>query len=169
MVISPRATPWVVEGRSTLKSRDPYLASRGTICPVAWLELRSPKLVGVTDDRAFRDFRRPPPNFRLLHDLHFRDTIDVRRGLRIQPRANTISTAVVIPVYNRAEILIDALNSVADQNRLPERVIVVDDGSNDTVAYRLDAISPLPDITFGQGCRKGLRISCLFAVMACES
>jgi glycosyltransferase involved in cell wall biosynthesis len=44
---------------------------------------------------------------------------------------------VVIPVYNRAELLIDALNSVADQSHLPERVIVVDDGSNDNVAQHI--------------------------------
>lgn len=41
------------------------------------------------------------------------------------------SVAVVIPVYNRAISVLEALSSVASQSVLPRRVIVVDDGSTD--------------------------------------
>ncbi len=39
--------------------------------------------------------------------------------------------AVIIPVYNRASIMLPTLASVAQQSLLPTRVIVVDDGSSD--------------------------------------
>lgn len=39
--------------------------------------------------------------------------------------------AVVIPVYNRASMILEALDSVRGQARPPDRVIVVDDGSTD--------------------------------------
>jgi glycosyltransferase involved in cell wall biosynthesis len=41
------------------------------------------------------------------------------------------SVAVVITTFNHAHFLIDALNSVGLQSRLPEEVILVDDGSED--------------------------------------
>jgi len=40
--------------------------------------------------------------------------------------------SVVIPTYNRAGLIIDALNSVYRQSYRPLEVIVVDDGSTDT-------------------------------------
>lgn len=43
--------------------------------------------------------------------------------------------AVIIPTYNRASLLTQALDSVLDQTRCPDEVIVIDDGSSDgTVA-----------------------------------
>jgi GT2 family glycosyltransferase len=48
------------------------------------------------------------------------------------PVNTTISA--IIPVFNRAETLIRALDSVAAQTRPPDEVIVVDDGSTDGVA-----------------------------------
>ena len=39
--------------------------------------------------------------------------------------------AVVIPAYNRADLIGDTLQSLADQTRLPDEIIVVDDGSTD--------------------------------------
>ena len=41
------------------------------------------------------------------------------------------SIAVVIPTYDRAEILVRAVESVLAQSRRPDEVIVVDDGSSD--------------------------------------
>jgi glycosyltransferase involved in cell wall biosynthesis len=38
---------------------------------------------------------------------------------------------VIIPVYNGAEFILDALNSVARQTLSPNKIIVVDDGSTD--------------------------------------
>lgn len=39
--------------------------------------------------------------------------------------------AVVIPAFNRAHLITDALDSIARQTRLPDEVVVVDDGSQD--------------------------------------
>ena len=39
--------------------------------------------------------------------------------------------AVVIPVYNHARFIGEALESVLNQTRKPDRVIVIDDGSKD--------------------------------------
>lgn len=39
--------------------------------------------------------------------------------------------AVVIPVYNRAQTVLETLNRVARQSLLPRRLVVVDDGSED--------------------------------------
>lgn len=40
--------------------------------------------------------------------------------------------AVVIPTYNRVDLISDTLRSVLAQTRLPDAVVVVDDGSTDT-------------------------------------
>lgn len=49
--------------------------------------------------------------------------------------AHTI--AVVIAAYNAEEYVCEALDSVANQTRKPEQVIVVDDGSTDRTALRV--------------------------------
>jgi glycosyltransferase involved in cell wall biosynthesis len=47
------------------------------------------------------------------------------------------SIAVVIPAYNTELHICEALDSVAAQTRLPEQIIVVDDGSSDGTAERV--------------------------------
>ena len=42
-----------------------------------------------------------------------------------------MSVVAIIPVYNRAQTVLEAIGSVADQSHLPDRLIVVDDGSTD--------------------------------------
>jgi len=44
------------------------------------------------------------------------------------------SCAVIIPTFNRAELVVRALDSVADQTLPPEKVIVIDDHSTDGTA-----------------------------------
>jgi glycosyltransferase involved in cell wall biosynthesis len=63
--------------------------------------------------------------------------------------------AVIIPVFNRRQMVADALVSIANQTFPPSRVIVVDDGSTDGSAQAVRAWSnrrPLP-------CEVGLFIS----------
>jgi glycosyltransferase involved in cell wall biosynthesis len=48
------------------------------------------------------------------------------------------SIAVVVPVYNRAHIVMATLESVAGQSLLPTRLIVVDDGSTDQTAAQVE-------------------------------
>ena len=47
---------------------------------------------------------------------------------------NSLSIAVVIPAYNAEAYICEALDSVAAQSRLPEQIIVIDDGSIDRTA-----------------------------------
>ena len=44
-----------------------------------------------------------------------------------------MKVSVVIPVYNRADLIIDALNSLKRQRFTDFEVIIIDDGSNDNV------------------------------------
>jgi hypothetical protein len=44
------------------------------------------------------------------------------------------TVAVIIPTYNRAKLLVQALDSILSQTRPPDEVVVVDDGSTDATA-----------------------------------
>ena len=62
-----------------------------------------------------------------------------------QSRAEYIN--VLIPAYNAASFIGEALESIAAQTRLPDNVIVVDDGSKDGTADIVEAFartSPMP-------------------------
>jgi glycosyltransferase involved in cell wall biosynthesis len=52
---------------------------------------------------------------------------------------NLVST--IIPVYNRATMLVDAVNSVLAQTHRPIEIIVVDDGSTDETIHVADDLS----------------------------
>jgi glycosyltransferase involved in cell wall biosynthesis len=41
---------------------------------------------------------------------------------------------VIIPIYNRAKLVVQALDSVLSQTRPPDEVVVFDDGSTDATA-----------------------------------
>ncbi|HEB55836.1 MAG TPA: glycosyltransferase family 2 protein [Gammaproteobacteria bacterium] len=50
-----------------------------------------------------------------------------------------IDICVVIPVYNAARFIIDALDSIAIQVRRPDEIIIVDDGSTDNSRELIEA------------------------------
>lgn len=47
--------------------------------------------------------------------------------------------AVLIPAYNAADFIIPALDSIAAQQRLPDQIVVIDDGSSDATAVVVEA------------------------------
>src|SRR5215207_1855104 len=61
---------------------------------------------------------------------------------RPSPRRNTFNAitdlptriSIIIPAYNRADLLPKTLDSALAQTRLPDEIIVVDDGSTDSTA-----------------------------------
>lgn len=64
-----------------------------------------------------------------------------------------MSIAVVIPTYNRAALIIEALDSVLAQTTPPDRVIVVDDGSTDATGEVL--------ATWLRDRHPGFRVECI--------
>ena len=53
---------------------------------------------------------------------------------------NSAPVSVVIPTYNRRELVRDAIDSVLAQTLVPEQIIVVDDGSTDDTAATLRSL-----------------------------
>jgi glycosyltransferase involved in cell wall biosynthesis len=49
-----------------------------------------------------------------------------------------LKIAAIVPVYNRASVVLEALDSIARQSLPPGRLVVVDDGSTDDTAARVD-------------------------------
>lgn len=50
-----------------------------------------------------------------------------------------LAVSVVIPVWNRAALVLSCLDSIRTQTRAPRLVVVVDDGSTDDTADRIEA------------------------------
>ncbi|NTV94693.1 MAG: glycosyltransferase family 2 protein [Thiobacillus sp.] len=65
---------------------------------------------------------------------------------------------VVIPVYNRPDLIVRTLDSVAGQTRPPSAVVVVDDGSTDATAERVAAwiaAHPEPEVHLIRSANRG--------------
>jgi len=62
-----------------------------------------------------------------------------RQRQRVDVVNNLVST--IIPIYNRAELLIEAVNSVLAQTYRPIEIIIIDDGSTDDTAQAADNLA----------------------------
>lgn len=52
-----------------------------------------------------------------------------------------MKVGVIMPVYNRGPLVLQALQSIAAQSRSPDRVVVVDDGSTDDTSAQIETWS----------------------------
>ncbi len=81
------------------------------------------------------------------------------------------TVGVIIPTYNRADLLKEALESVLAQTRVPEQVIVVDDGSTDHTWEMLRGYGP-PVVAIrqpnrGRSAARNVGLACCTADFVC--
>lgn len=75
--------------------------------------------------------------------------------------ASVRAIAVIIPAYNQAPFLAEAVDSVYAQSLLPQQVIVVDDGSTDQTGKVLDALQKkYPQLTVIRQANTGVAKAC---------
>lgn len=81
-------------------------------------------------------FKRDRVNHKLLkiYQNNYHEKVKVR-----PERIKSIS--VIVPCYNHSKYLKDALNSILNQTRLPDEVILIDDNSTDSTLQVLQRFS----------------------------
>lgn len=60
-----------------------------------------------------------------------------KSGGGVSQCGNSVDVSVIIPTYNRAGLVVEAIESVLRQTALPREIIVVDDGSTDDTSNAL--------------------------------
>jgi len=80
---------------------------------------------------------------------------------------NVADISIVIPTYNRCELLKRAINSVLDQTINVQEIIVVDNGSTDNTYEMISSL--FPEITYIYENRKGVSIARNVGIKNCYS
>ena len=80
---------------------------------------------------------------------------------------NVADISIVIPTYNRCELLKRAINSVLDQTINVREIIIVDNGSTDNTYEMISSL--FPEITYIYEKRKGVSIARNVGIKNCRS
>ena len=80
---------------------------------------------------------------------------------------NIADISVVIPTYNRCELLKRAISSVLNQTIRSKKIIVVDNGSTDNTYEMISSL--FPEITYIYEKRKGVSIARNSGIKNCHS
>ena len=80
---------------------------------------------------------------------------------------NIADISIVIPTYNRCELLKRAINSVLDQTINVREIIIVDNGSTDNTYGMISSL--FPEITYIYEKRKGVSIARNLGIKNCNS
>ena len=80
---------------------------------------------------------------------------------------NVADISIVIPTYNRCELLKRAINSVLDQTINVKEIIIVDNGSTDNTYEMISSL--FPEITYIYENRKGVSIARNVGIKNCDS
>ena len=80
---------------------------------------------------------------------------------------NVADISIVIPTYNRCELLKRAINSVLDQTIDVQEIIIVDNGSTDNTYEMISSL--FPEITYIYENRKGVSIARNVGIKNCYS
>ena len=80
---------------------------------------------------------------------------------------NVADISIVIPTYNRCELLKRAINSVLDQTINVREIIIVDNGSTDNTYEMISSL--FPEITYIYENRKGVSIARNVGIKNCDS
>ena len=80
---------------------------------------------------------------------------------------NVADISIVIPTYNRCELLKRAINSVLDQTINVREIIIVDNGSTDNTYEMISSL--YPEITYVHEKRKGVSIARNLGIKNCHS
>ena len=91
----------------------------------------------------------------------------LKKNLFMSKIKNVADISIVIPTYNRCELLKRAINSVLDQTINVREIIIVDNGSTDNT-YRMIS-SLFPEITYVYEKRKGVSIARNVGIKNCHS
>jgi len=99
-------------------------------------------------------------------ESEFKDEVS-RRYIARSSRYDHVSVSIVMPTFNRAHCIVDAIESVIAQTHTNWKLIISDDGSDDDTAIRVSEIKD-SRVLFLKGQRGGVSVARNSALAKCD-